>query len=320
MFRAVATGILAACLLVAGPASAEKPAIQTTGGILQDYDPAPAMWVLKDEDTTIYMLGTIHVLPPGFRWRNPQLDAIVAEADELVLESTEEQSAISMDRLGPKMQAIADARRPTSEQLSPAVRNKWRALVELSGLEFERTDSMPLMVALLGFGFAGVGADDTGSTYEYGVETVLEEEFRASDRPISGIEDFGYVMLSLFRSRDRLVIRDLEAILSDWSGKPFDPVYGESDWGNDGEWAMEHAWAQGQLQPDMDLGYGKGKLGRTFNRLLLANRNRAWAQWLDQRMEQPGTILLAVGAGHFEGPQSVLAILKERGLETKRIN
>jgi uncharacterized protein YbaP (TraB family) len=35
----------------------------------------------------IYLLGTVHVLPEGFRWRSARIDAIAAEADELVLET-----------------------------------------------------------------------------------------------------------------------------------------------------------------------------------------------------------------------------------------
>src|SRR3546814_5779530 len=28
----------------------------------------PALWVVKDEDTTIYLFGTVHVLKPGTLW------------------------------------------------------------------------------------------------------------------------------------------------------------------------------------------------------------------------------------------------------------
>ena len=320
-FRCALAPLLAASLIAAQPAFAKERSVQSDEaeiGIVQDYNPAPAMWVLKDEDTTIYMLGTIHLLPAGFRWRNSQLDGIVESVDELVLESTDEESSASLERLGSKMVAYAEARRPTSEQLSPAVRHKWRSLIENSGMPFEETDSLPVMVALLGFGFSGV--EESSSSYDYGVETILEEEFHSSNRPVSGIEDFGYVMLSLFRSRDKLVIHDLESMLSDWSGKAIDPLEASDSYPDEDGWGMEHAWARGELQDVMDLGYGPGKLGARINTLLLTNRNRAWAEWLDQRLDQPGSILLAVGAGHFEGEHSVLQMLKARGLEAERIN
>src|SRR5215218_2832238 len=52
-------------------------------------EPRPALWLLADDDTRIYMFGTIHVLPPGFRWRSAALDKAVGEAAELVVETYE---------------------------------------------------------------------------------------------------------------------------------------------------------------------------------------------------------------------------------------
>ena len=52
--------------------------------VTQDYEPSPAIWKLADEDTTIYLFGTFHLLPDGFLWRSPELDGVVEEADELV--------------------------------------------------------------------------------------------------------------------------------------------------------------------------------------------------------------------------------------------
>jgi len=83
---------------------------------------------------------------------------------------------------------------------------------------------------------------------------------------------------------------------------------------------MEHSWARGEVEEDFDLGFGGGKIAEAFNDVLLDRRNTQWAAWLDNRLEQPGTVLLAVGAGHFEGPDSVLVKLAERGLEAERIN
>src|SRR6185295_3401151 len=48
--------------------------------------PHPAIWLLEDGDTKIYLFGTVHILPHGFRWRSPRFDAIARSADELVLE------------------------------------------------------------------------------------------------------------------------------------------------------------------------------------------------------------------------------------------
>ena len=311
----------AATLLCALPASAatEQPVI------VQDYEPAPALWKLADEDTTIYLFGTIHVLPEGFRWRNAQFDAVVDEVDELVVESTDDDQGGAMGVAGPKVAAMMEKRAPTSEQLPADVRGKWRKLVEMSGLPFDYTDRVPLMIAMLSFGMGDFDEDAEDdrplSTYEFGVETVLEEEFRASDRPIGSIESFSGVLLSMVRVDDRLVIGDLAKQLRDWNGKSLQPIMGEDGYEDYGDsLSMEHAWARGEVQDEMELGFGSGKLERAFRRVLLNRRNAAWVDWLDERLERPGKVLVAVGAGHFEGQNSVLELLAKRGFEVERLN
>ncbi|HEX5006920.1 MAG TPA: TraB/GumN family protein, partial [Hyphomonadaceae bacterium] len=44
------------------------------------------MWVIRDADSTIYLTGTIHILPPDLEWRSPKLEAALDEAKELWLE------------------------------------------------------------------------------------------------------------------------------------------------------------------------------------------------------------------------------------------
>ncbi|MEC7398433.1 MAG: TraB/GumN family protein, partial [Pseudomonadota bacterium] len=40
----------------------------------------------------------------------------------------------------------------------------------------------------------------------------------------------------------------------------------------------------------------------------------------DERLDRPGTVLVAVGAGHFFGPKSVQVMLAERGLAAERLD
>ncbi len=315
LLAALLPGLLALASLPQGLGAQEtRPSV-----VAQDYDPAPAMWRLADEDTTIYLLGTVHILPEGFRWRNAQLDRIIAEVDELVLESSDEDADASMAHLDGKFLKLLEARTPTSQQLSPAARSKWRRLVELSGQPFEIVDQMPLMLALMGFGMTGM--DYGPSSYEWGVESVLEREFAASGRPVGSIEDTGRVMMSLYRISDDLVLAGLEQDLIGWDGRSTDMFFGEvPDAADVTDWELEHAWARGEVQDGLDFGIPDAKLARAFHRALMTNRNRRWSAWLDERLDSPGKILVAVGAGHFEGEDSVLHFLSERGLQAERIN
>jgi uncharacterized protein YbaP (TraB family) len=52
---------------------------------------------------------------------------------------------------------------------------------------------------------------------------------------------------------------------------------------------------------------------------LLTRRNANWANWVKGRLDQPGTVLVAVGAGHLAGDQSVQTMLQRRGLKVTRV-
>jgi uncharacterized protein YbaP (TraB family) len=51
----------------------------------------------------------------------------------------------------------------------------------------------------------------------------------------------------------------------------------------------------------------------------MTRRNAAWASWIEARLDQPGTLFMAVGAGHLAGRDSVQELLRARGLASTRI-
>jgi hypothetical protein len=55
-------------------------------------------------------------------------------------------------------------------------------------------------------------------------------------------------------------------------------------------------------------------------RMMFTERNERWADWIRARMQQPGTLFVAVGAGHLAGPDSLLVQLAERGIPSQRAN
>ena len=310
----------AALALLLAPAANAQQRAAAADPLAQDYQPAPALWRLADADTTIYLFGTFHLLPEGFRWRNPQFDRIVAEVDELVLESSEADALASLEANSPKLEQMALRRGSTSARLPVHLRGRWRSMIETSGLPFDVVDRMPLAMAVLGFGISD--PEQAGpSSYEYGVETVLAREFAESGRPVGSIENHAGVMMNLMRIDEAAILRELARELAGWTGKQQGLISGAvAPVGGVADWSMEHAWARGELDENFDLGLGNGEVGRQMHRVLLAQRNRAWAAWLDDRLDRPGKILVAVGAGHYEGRENLLDFLAERGLTPVRIN
>ncbi len=65
-----------------------------------------------------------------------------------------------------------------------------------------------------------------------------------------------------------------------------------------------------QMRVNSPLGY----------HLMFRERNRRWAGWIANRLETPGTVFVAVGAGHLTGPDSVQHKLADRNIRSARLN
>ena len=78
------------------------------------------------------------------------------------------------------------------------------------------------------------------------------------------------------------------------------------------EWGQGHTTRLGEL---MNEG-GDDPRARSA---IFTDRNRNWADWITQRLTQPGSSFMAVGAGHLVGDDSVLDLLTKQGLQVTRL-
>ena len=71
----------ALALTSAAPAQDVLVAPQTTAEVVR-----PALWKLADADTTIYLFGTIHLLPEGINWYAGPIAEAFESSDQLITE------------------------------------------------------------------------------------------------------------------------------------------------------------------------------------------------------------------------------------------
>ena len=82
---------------------------------------------------------------------------------------------------------------------------------------------------------------------------------------------------------------------------------------------MQAAWKRGDQSIFVHmLDQLKANSPETY-RMMFTERNVRWADWIRARLQTPGTVFVAVGAGHLAGKDSLLVKLAERGLSSRRI-
>jgi hypothetical protein len=194
---------------------------------------------------------------------------------------------------------------PLIDRVSADKRAALEAAVKKSGFPpqaFDRMETWAVAFILLGNQYR-----DMNLKGDEGVEAVLRNTFTSEGKPIgeleTNLEQFGFFD-KLPEKAQRLLLEgaldDSKAANAEFSG-------------------MLKAWSDGNVSA----------IARTFDRdlaaspdlaqALLHRRNANWSKWIEQRMAKPGAIMIAVGAGHLAGNDSVIAQLQREGYHVRRV-
>lgn len=266
---------------------------------------APALWSVSDADTTVYLFGTIHLLPDNYQWRTPVLEKAVGNSQELVIETIiDEKNPQALVSTLMRM-ALQAGLPPITERVPPAKRAALQAAITKSGIPnaaFDRMKTWAAAFMLLGNQFR-----DMGLKNGEGVEPVLKGEFTTEGKPIGQLET-NAEQLGFFDALPEDAQRSLLA------GAVETPQDTKAEFHG-----MLNAWQHGDVNA----------IARTFNHdlaatpelrdALLRRRNSNWSHWIENRMQKPGSLMIAVGAGHLAGPGSVVDLLQRDGFKVQRI-
>lgn len=313
MIKALRGAFAFGALFLTVPALALAAPQTADGSRLTDSAAQPAVWLLEDADTRIWMFGTNHVLPSNFQWRSDDLDAIIADADELVLEVTDDDEAsLKPERI---LRLIAAAE-PSSilGRISPEHRNGLREIIKYSELTTDVLDGLEtwaVAFVLMGMSFDqlyGVPGTD-GALETTGVEEVLTELFEARGKPISGVETASG-QLNFFRNlSEDGQRRFLEGMVSGRSAA-------EEQLSED---EILAGWRIGDISALDSQCDDDENFPAEIHDVLLTRRNANWTRWLIERLDRPGDVLFAVGACHLAGRDGLQNMLAGRGMTVRRV-
>jgi len=263
----------------------------------------PAMWQVSDEDTTIYLFGTLHLMKKDTKWVTPTLQEALGKADGLMLELAPDQVAAA----GPLMAAAG--RLPEGAILRGVIGDGLYSDV----MRVSRTLGLPdgaldqARPWFTGMSLSVITLVRVGYDPASGADKALTEEAQRRGIPVAGLETAAF-QASLFgdlnAEEERTLLLATLRDLHDAQG-----YFAK----------LEKAWVTGDTEElDKMLNESMNESPELLERLLYA-RNRNWAKGIGTRMQKPGTIMIAVGAGHLVGRESVIDLLRANGFDIKRI-
>ena len=276
---------------------------QTTAAPLPDAE--PAMWVVKDKDTTIYLFGTFHALDGKRDWFNDEVRQAFDASQEVVLEIITPDDPADL-RPALLRHALTAPGAPTlRSKLSPAGQARLAQALAKNRMPPAALDRFKpffasVTLASLQFGTLGMGV-------EQGAEAVIKRAMKGSGKRLDAVEtvDEQYDLLNALPEPEQ--IRILESTLMD-DGSVNKEIAGMLD-----------AWNRGDAKAVADAIQQSDKDSPSLYKLMFTDRNARWAQWVDRRLARPGTVFMAVGAGHLAGNRSLVTLLKKSGHRVSRV-
>ena len=290
-------------LFSALPALAEDTAPPPAAAATQAAEPVhPALWKVADKDTTIWLFGTIHILPENVPWYAGPVARAFDESSELVTEipigKTQDSQAVIMQK------SLREDGKTLRDTLSGKERAAYEAGMASIGLPpqtFDKNDTWfaALMLTLIPLKISGYNLQS-------GVDTQIGEKAKARGMENQALETPQY-QISLF-----------DDLPQDTQRKYLDEVLESLPTVKSDIGSMVAAWKAGKADELARL-LNEEEDDPDLRKVLLTDRNAHWAKWIEQRLKQPGTVFVAVGAGHLAGEGSVQDQLARDGIASQRV-
>jgi uncharacterized protein YbaP (TraB family) len=300
-FKSVFAGFSAALALVAPTwAQTDYGAIEAT----------PALWSISDEDSTVYLFGTVHFLPAELNWATDYVTAALDESEIIYLEA----DAYSPEAIA-AMQALITQigfNEPgvtlsslINEQAKADVATLSTMLGAPPELLMTQIDPMKPWFAALNLAFAYIQAQ--GYSPQSGVEAQLIARYADKPRAYfeTAEEQFGYLSSQPLD----IQVRDFEVGIRRMLEDPGALT------------RMAQAWATGDMN----------EISRVFNedmrndspemyQTLIILRNNNWIPQIVEALNDDRDAFIAVGAGHMPGESGVIELLRAEGLDVAWLN
>jgi uncharacterized protein YbaP (TraB family) len=245
------------------------------------------------------LFGTIHALPDGAKWRSPQLDAVLAEADMLVVEVANLENGDELSTLFEEM-AFDRPAGPLAQRIDPALRDEFETLLVKAKVRRGYFDPMESWAAALALAQVA-----QSSKSENGADRALLAVF--DKREVVELEG-ARKQLAIFDTLPESEQRDLlNAVL-------------EESRANEGEIStLATAWLEGDTEQLTQLTRRGILADPELAQALLRDRNADWAAQIENLLSARDKPLIAVGAGHLLGADGLPTMLEARGFTIRRV-
>jgi uncharacterized protein len=262
------------------------------------------LWQVKGSHNSVYLLGSIHVLPVSAYPLNPALQQAFNNSQRVVFEV--DLNAVSQQAVLREFEEVGVY--PPGDNLehhvSPATIRLVKQVLANLGISYKK--AIRFKPALLGELITSRYTELAGFREDLGVDKYFFAQAKATRKPVSGLEtvrDQARVLTSDNASGEARLV---EAIVSLPAAKA---ILDE----------LVVAWKGGRINAlDRLLNQDEWNDPKSFQAMFL-QRNQKWLPQIERFLESDGNYLVIVGSGHLVGDHGLVRALQGRGYQVKQL-
>ena len=297
MRKRIARILAAALMLVLPAATVAEEAPHAT----------PALWRVKHGTSTLYLFGSLHVLPDGYVWRTPAINAALGASDQFIFEVPVDEAAIRDEKEYIVQNGILPRRQSLRTLLTPTEFETYSAVLRRAGLRPEQFERYRPWLAAVMVGLAYLHRDNL--TMLRGADDELMTYARDHGHPLIYLESMKEQMELLTSGNDRGHLIALKNLI------------GRLGSSRQEERELLETWSRGDVRHFTALLDAYFKDRPEAQEILIDRRNRNWLSSFKQYLDRDGgTTMATVGAAHIGGSNGLVALLCREGYEVSLLS
>ncbi len=263
------------------------------------------LWKVQGEQNTVYLLGSVHVLPESAYPLPEVFDQAYDDAEVYAMEAVIDDEAMMETQMLLMTHGMLENGQTLKEVLPEDLYEETQEKMEAAGLPFAMFATFkPWLVAM-----SLVQTDLSGEGYSFqkGVDVYYMEKANSDGKVVLGLESLGD-QLAIFNelSLDEQIVFLRQTI-------------DDMDAGEDQLAMLTTAWEEADIATmDSIMQENFGESEGLYDRLLL-QRNRNWLSHLEGYLKSDKNHLVVVGAMHLVGKDGVITMLQERGYSVEQL-
>jgi hypothetical protein len=277
-------------------------------------DPAPALWKIDGPNGDIYFFGSIHILPKGYQWRRSELDAALQQAARLVFEIDFDKAKDPTANIGLVTQyGFLPPDKSLRKMLAPEYRKKLDEASASLGLPPAGVDRMRPWLAALTLTSLNLIKQNTPEGQPI--------DPNAATAALAGV-DVQLWDWAKTANKERAALETTEDQIRIFADLPEDQqvqllVVTLKEVNTPREWldGLLDAWKTGDVAKLDKFINGDMATFPTLNKAVFHDRHVKWLPQIERMMADGGNHVIVVGTGHLVGKDSIIAMLRTKGVK-----